>query len=91
MDGLIDLSDLTSVAGVPGHSELRYKPWAPVTQPRLQVKTTNPRTSSPRSGSATSSSTTHTTRSRRRSAVCPAGGGRSECSRHQADRVPNRR
>jgi polyphosphate kinase len=35
LDGLIDLADLTAVADVPGHAELRYSPWAPVTQPRL--------------------------------------------------------
>jgi polyphosphate kinase len=33
--GLIDLADLTAVADVPGHAELRYTPWTPVTQPRL--------------------------------------------------------
>jgi polyphosphate kinase len=36
IDGLIDLADLTRVADVPGHAELRYSPWTPVTQPRLQ-------------------------------------------------------
>ncbi len=36
IDGLIDLADLTDVADVPGHAELRYPPWTPVTQPRLQ-------------------------------------------------------
>ena len=36
VDGLIDLADLTDVADVPGHAELRYAPWTPVTQPRLQ-------------------------------------------------------
>jgi len=36
VDGLIDLADLTAVADVPGHAELRYSPWTPVTQPRLQ-------------------------------------------------------
>ncbi len=35
VDGLIDLADLTAVADVPGHAELRYAPWTPVTQPRL--------------------------------------------------------
>ena len=35
VDGLIDLADLTAIADVPGHAELRYTPWAPVTQPRL--------------------------------------------------------
>jgi polyphosphate kinase len=34
--GLIDLGDLGSIADVPGHPELRYSPWSPVTQPRLQ-------------------------------------------------------
>jgi polyphosphate kinase len=36
VDGLIDLADLSAVADVPGHAELRYPPWSPVTQPRLQ-------------------------------------------------------
>ncbi|HEX3608939.1 MAG TPA: polyphosphate kinase, partial [Solirubrobacterales bacterium] len=36
IDGLIDLADLTDVADVPGHAGLRYPPWTPVTQPRLQ-------------------------------------------------------
>jgi polyphosphate kinase len=36
VDGLIDLADLTDVAAVPGHADLRYEPWPPVTQPRLQ-------------------------------------------------------
>jgi polyphosphate kinase len=35
VDGLIDLADLTAIADVPGHTELRYAPWTPVTQPRL--------------------------------------------------------
>ncbi len=35
VNGLIDLADLTAVADVPGHAELRYTPWTPVTQPRL--------------------------------------------------------
>jgi polyphosphate kinase len=35
VDGLIDLADLTALADVPGHAELRYSPWTPVTQPRL--------------------------------------------------------
>jgi polyphosphate kinase len=36
VDGLIDLADLTNVADVSGHAELRFPPWTPVTQPRLQ-------------------------------------------------------
>jgi polyphosphate kinase len=36
IDGLIDLADLGEVADAPGHAELRYSPWTPVTQPRLQ-------------------------------------------------------
>jgi polyphosphate kinase len=36
VDGLIDLGDVGSIADVPGHAELRYSPWSPVTQPRLQ-------------------------------------------------------
>jgi polyphosphate kinase len=35
ISGLLDLADLTAVADVPGHAELRYTPWTPVTQPRL--------------------------------------------------------
>ncbi len=35
VNGLIDLADLTAIADVPGHAELRYTPWTPVTQPRL--------------------------------------------------------
>ena len=36
VDGLLDLADLWDVAGVRGFSELRYPPFTPVTQPRLQ-------------------------------------------------------
>ena len=36
IDGLLDLSDLAAITDVPGRSELRYAPWTPVTQPRLQ-------------------------------------------------------
>ncbi len=42
VDGLIDLADLTDVADVPGHAELRYPPWTPVTQPRLQGEDEEP-------------------------------------------------
>ncbi|HWO15549.1 MAG TPA: polyphosphate kinase 1 [Solirubrobacterales bacterium] len=42
VDGLIGLDDLTSIAGVPGHAELRYPPWSPVTQPRLQGEDDEP-------------------------------------------------
>ena len=42
VDGLIDLGDLGDVAAVPGHSELRYPAWAPVTQPRLQGEDEEP-------------------------------------------------
>jgi polyphosphate kinase len=35
VDGLIDLGDVGAIADVPGHAELRYSPWSPVTQPRL--------------------------------------------------------
>jgi polyphosphate kinase len=42
VDGLIDLADLTDIADVPGHAELRYPPWAPVTQPRLQGEDDEP-------------------------------------------------
>jgi polyphosphate kinase len=36
VDGLLDLKDLFDVTRVPGFSDLRYKPWSTVTQPRLQ-------------------------------------------------------
>jgi polyphosphate kinase len=36
VDGLIDLGDLHDVTDVPGRSELRFPPWSPVTQARLQ-------------------------------------------------------
>ena len=36
IDGLLDLADLSEIADVPGHAELRYSPWTPVTQPSLQ-------------------------------------------------------
>jgi len=42
VDGLIDLADLTDVADVPGHSDLRFDPWTPVTQPRLQAEDDEP-------------------------------------------------
>ena len=42
VDGLIDLADLTSIADVPGQAELRYPPWTPVTQPRLQGEDDEP-------------------------------------------------
>ena len=34
--GLLDLQDLWDLVKVPGHGDLRDKPWTPVTQPRLQ-------------------------------------------------------
>ncbi len=42
IDGLIDLADLTDIADVPGRPELRYEPWSPVTQPRLQGEDEEP-------------------------------------------------
>ena len=42
VDGLIDLADLANVIDVPGHAELRYSPWTPVTQPRLQGEDDEP-------------------------------------------------
>ncbi|HEY0318765.1 MAG TPA: polyphosphate kinase 1 [Solirubrobacterales bacterium] len=36
VDGLIDLGDLGDIADLPGHAELRFPPWSPVTQARLQ-------------------------------------------------------
>ena len=35
-DGLIDLSDLWDIAGISGHGDLSYPPFAPLTQPRLR-------------------------------------------------------
>ncbi|MGN6255682.1 MAG: polyphosphate kinase 1 [Solirubrobacterales bacterium] len=42
IDGLLDLADVTAIADVPGHAELRYAPWTPVTQPRLQGEEDEP-------------------------------------------------
>ena len=43
VDGLIDLADLGNVADAAGsHPELRYEPWTPVTQPRLQGEDEKP-------------------------------------------------
>jgi polyphosphate kinase len=42
VDGLIDLVDLTAIADVPGHVELRYAPWTPVTRPKLQGEDDEP-------------------------------------------------
>jgi len=42
IDGLLDLADLGAIADVPGHAELRYSPWTPVTQPRLQGEDEEP-------------------------------------------------
>jgi polyphosphate kinase len=36
VDGLLDLTDLWQIVGLPGYSELRDPPFTPVTQPRLQ-------------------------------------------------------
>ncbi|MET0557307.1 MAG: polyphosphate kinase 1 [Solirubrobacterales bacterium] len=40
--GMVDLADIGSIADVPGHAELRYPPWSPVTQPRLQGEDGDP-------------------------------------------------
>jgi len=42
IEGLIDLADLATIADVPGHAELRWPPWTPVTQPRLQGENDDP-------------------------------------------------
>ena len=42
VEGLVDLADLDSIADVPGHAELRWPPWTPVTQPRLQGEDGDP-------------------------------------------------
>jgi polyphosphate kinase len=36
VEGLLDPTDLWEIVNLPGHKELRYEPWTPVTQPRLQ-------------------------------------------------------
>jgi polyphosphate kinase len=40
--GLLDLGDLSRIVDLPGHSELRFPPWTPVTQPRLQGEDDEP-------------------------------------------------
>jgi polyphosphate kinase len=42
VDGLLDLADLKDIANVPGHADLRYPPWNPVIQPRLQGEDDEP-------------------------------------------------
>jgi polyphosphate kinase len=42
IEGLIDLADLSDIAEVPGRPELRYEPWTPATQPRLQGEDDEP-------------------------------------------------
>ncbi|HEX3043040.1 MAG TPA: polyphosphate kinase 1 [Solirubrobacterales bacterium] len=42
VEGLVDLADLSTIADVPGHAELRWPPWTPVTQPRLQGEEEDP-------------------------------------------------
>ncbi|HEX2265314.1 MAG TPA: polyphosphate kinase 1, partial [Solirubrobacterales bacterium] len=42
VEGLVDLADLDAIADVPGHAELRWPPWTPVTQPRLQGEDDEP-------------------------------------------------
>jgi polyphosphate kinase len=42
VDGLIDLADLTDIADISGRPELRFEPWTPVTQPRLQSEDEEP-------------------------------------------------
>jgi polyphosphate kinase len=42
VDGLIDLADLDKVVEAAGHPELRFEPWTPVTQPRLQGEDDEP-------------------------------------------------
>ncbi len=37
VEGLLDLNDLWQIAGLPGFKDLKYPPWTPVTQPRLQA------------------------------------------------------
>ncbi len=42
VDGLVDLADLGDVVDASGKPELRYAPWTPVTQPRLQGEDDEP-------------------------------------------------
>ncbi len=42
VDGLIDLADLGKVVDASGRPELRFRPWTPVTQPRLQGEDDEP-------------------------------------------------
>ena len=42
IDGLLDLADLEAIADLPAHADLRYAPWTPVTQPRLQGEDDEP-------------------------------------------------
>ena len=42
IEGLLDLADVAAIADLPGHAELRYSPWTPVTQPRLQGEDDHP-------------------------------------------------
>ncbi len=42
IEGLIDLADLSDIADVPARPELRYEPWTPATQPRLQGEDDEP-------------------------------------------------
>ncbi|HEY8502127.1 MAG TPA: polyphosphate kinase 1, partial [Solirubrobacterales bacterium] len=42
VEGLIDLADVGAIADLPGHAELRWSPWTPVTQPRLQGEDDEP-------------------------------------------------
>ena len=42
VEGLIDLADLDAIADVRGFAELRWPPWTPVTQPRLQGEDDEP-------------------------------------------------
>ena len=42
VDGLLDLTDLGDLVRLPGHAGLRYEPWTPVTQPRLQGEDDGP-------------------------------------------------
>ncbi len=67
IDGLLDLADLKDIADVSGHAELRYSPWTPVTQPRLQGEEVAPVDMFRESATPTCSSTIPTTPSRPRS------------------------
>ena len=90
--GPLDLKDLWDVVRVPGHPELRDRPWTPVTQARLQ-----PDEGEESDVLAADAQGRHPPPPPLRllrhlgRALRRAGGGRPERAGHQADRVPHER